>query len=64
MKQVPVPYVLVMCWRMERSRSIRRMLDWSQDHKRKVLHAALMEEGANPKEVTIITKKHKNKTKS
>jgi hypothetical protein len=40
------------------------MLDWSQDHKRKVLHAALMEEGANPKEVTIITKKHKNKTKS
>ena len=33
----------------------RRMLDWSQDHKRKVLHAALMEEGANPKEVTIIT---------
>ena len=26
----------VMCWRMERSRSIQRTLGWSQGHRRKV----------------------------
>ena len=36
----------VMYWRMERLRSIRRMLGWNQGRRKKVLHVVLTVEGA------------------
>ena len=36
----------VMCWRMERLRSIRRTWDWSQGHRRTAQRVVLTGEGA------------------
>jgi hypothetical protein len=41
---------------MERSRSLRRMLGWSQGHKRKVQHVVLTEEGVS--DTKIVEFKH------